>query len=63
VNLSRVERLTLPTKVGMVTKTAARILDDLALLHIVERSKKTDADNSPNCGRQLNGCASTGPKE
>jgi hypothetical protein len=38
----------LADKVGMVTKTASRILDDLALLHIVERTKKTDAENSPN---------------
>jgi hypothetical protein len=35
-------------KVGMVTKTAHRVLEDLALLGIAERSKKTDADNSPD---------------
>ena len=34
--------------VGMVTKTAGRVLDDLALLGIAERSKKTKADNSPD---------------
>lgn len=34
--------------VGMITKTAGRVLDDLALLHITERTKKTDADNSPD---------------
>lgn len=34
--------------VGMVTKTAGLVLDDLALLGIVKRTKKTDADNSPD---------------
>ena len=34
--------------VGMVTKTAHRTLDDLALIGIADRSKKTDADNSPD---------------
>jgi hypothetical protein len=32
----------------MVTKTAHRTLDDLALIGIADRSKKTDADNSPD---------------
>lgn len=35
-------------QVGMVTKTAHRILEDLALLSIAERSKLSDADNSPD---------------
>ena len=35
-------------QVGMVTKSAARILDDLAMIGIVERTKKTAADNSPD---------------
>jgi hypothetical protein len=34
--------------VGMVTKTVGRILDDLALLGIAERDKKSTADNSAN---------------
>ncbi|WP_373234862.1 DUF3854 domain-containing protein [Mycobacterium marinum] len=34
--------------VGLVTKTAHRLLDDLALLEIAERTKKTEADNSPD---------------
>lgn len=33
---------------GMVTKTAHRVLDDLALLGIATRTKKSDADNSPD---------------
>jgi Domain of unknown function (DUF3854) len=33
---------------GMVTKTASRILDDLTLLGIAERSKKSEANNSPD---------------
>ena len=32
----------------MVTKTASRVLDDLALLGIAERTKKSAADNSPD---------------
>jgi hypothetical protein len=32
----------------MVTKTAGRVLDDLALLGVAGRSKKSDADNSPD---------------
>jgi hypothetical protein len=38
----------LAAEVGMVTKTAARILDDLTLLGIAERSKKSAANNSPD---------------
>lgn len=34
--------------VGMVTKTAHQLLDDLALLKIVVRTKKGSADNSPD---------------
>jgi hypothetical protein len=34
--------------VGMVTKTTHRVLDDLALLGIADRTKKTNADNSPD---------------
>ena len=36
----------LAVNVGMVTKTAARVLDDLALLRVITRTKKTGADNS-----------------
>jgi hypothetical protein len=35
-------------KVGLVTKTASRVLDDLAMLNIARRTKKTDAGNSPD---------------
>jgi hypothetical protein len=34
--------------VGMVTKTAHRVLDDLALIGLVKRSKASHADNSPD---------------
>jgi hypothetical protein len=33
---------------GLVTKTAHRVLDDLALLGIATRTKKSDADNAPD---------------
>jgi hypothetical protein len=33
---------------GLVTKTASRQLDDLAMLGIAEHSKKSEADNSPD---------------
>jgi len=33
---------------GLVTKTAGRQLDDLALLGIADHTKKSDADNSPD---------------
>lgn len=33
---------------GLVTKTANRVLDDLALIGLVERSKSGDKDNSPD---------------
>ena len=36
----------LAVNVGMVTKTASRVLDDLALLRVIRRTKKTGADNS-----------------
>jgi hypothetical protein len=45
----------------MVTKTAGRVLDALATLHIAERTKKTDATNSPDQWSQPNGSASIGP--
>ena len=35
-------------EVEMVTKTAHRVLDDLALLGIASRTKKSDADNAPD---------------
>jgi hypothetical protein len=35
-------------QVGLVTKTAHRLLDDLALIGIAERSKQSAADNSPD---------------
>jgi hypothetical protein len=34
--------------VGMVTKTAHRILEDLTLLGVADHTKKSDADNSPD---------------
>jgi len=41
----------LAAAVGMVTKTAHRQLDDLALLGIAERSKGHNADNAPDLWR------------
>ena len=38
----------LAEQTGMVTKTASRILDDLTLLGIAERTKKSAANNSPD---------------
>jgi hypothetical protein len=38
----------LAASVGFVTKTAGRVLDDLALLGLAAHTKKTDADNSPD---------------
>lgn len=38
----------LASQVGLITKTAGRILDDLALLGIANRTKMSSADNSPD---------------
>jgi hypothetical protein len=38
----------LAASVGLVTKTASRLLEDLALLGIADRTKQTKADNSPD---------------
>lgn len=40
--------------VGMFTKTAGRVLDDLAMLGIVEHRKQSEADNSPHEWRASN---------
>jgi hypothetical protein len=38
----------LATEVGLVTKTAGRVLSDLALVGVVRRTKKSAANNSPD---------------
>jgi hypothetical protein len=47
---------------GVVTKTASRILDDLNLIGLMDHTKESAANNSPDLWSPTKYCCACGPK-